>query len=124
MLARLQQWSACKGPNPANSDKYHHLLCPMAAGISSWHKEPLSIQNEKPGVLPQRQFGYRAPNSPCSAESAARLKPTHPGCMSAPTLTPGKSPSYKKKTRIKNLCCFVPGSMRLLCRTATRKLQH
>lgn len=87
-------------------------------------KTPLSTPSGKPGVLPQRQFGYRAPSSPCSAENAARLKPTHPGCVSVPMLTPGKFPSYEKGKNKKNLCCFVPGSMRLLCRTATRKLQQ
>ena len=123
-LAQLRQWNACEGPSRTNSDKYH-LLCPIAAGISPWHKKtPFSTQSGKPGVLPQRQFGYRAPSSPCSAENAARLKPTHPGCVSVPMLTPGKFPSYEKDKNKKNLCCFVPGSMRLLCRTATRKLQQ
>lgn len=75
-------------------------------------KNPLSTQSGKPGVLPQRQFGYRAPSSPCSAENTARLKPTHPGCVPAPTLTPGKFPSYEKgknnkKKKIYAALCLV-----------------
>lgn len=89
---------------------YHCSIKKKTTTTKNPNKKPLSTQSGKPGVLPQRRFGYRAPSIPCSAENAARLKPTHPGCVSVPKLIPGKFPLYEKdknKKKIYAALCLV-----------------